>query len=67
MFPTANLCEAAMSALVNIKAMYRNRLTIANDKRMTLSIGVRECILLGSVRKEFAPKITICLKINDLP
>jgi len=56
MFPTANLCEAAMSALVNIKAMYRNRLTIANDKRMTLSIGVREGILLWVCGKNLPRK-----------
>ena len=36
-FPTRYLCEAAMSALVNIKTTYRNRLGVANDMRITLS------------------------------
>ena len=30
-FPPTYLCEAAMSALVNIKTTYRNRLRVAND------------------------------------
>ena len=36
-FPTTYLCEAAMSALVNIKTTYRNRLGVANDMRIALS------------------------------
>ena len=36
-FPTTYLCEAAMSALVNIKTTYRNRLRVANDMRIALS------------------------------
>ena len=37
-FPTTYLCEAAMSALVNIKTTYRNCLRVANDMRIALSI-----------------------------
>ena len=37
LFPTKYLCEADMSALVNIKTMYRNRLRVANDMRIALS------------------------------
>ena len=33
-FPTTYLCEAAMSALVNIKTTYRNRFGVANDIRI---------------------------------
>ena len=36
-FPTTYLCEVAMSALVNIKTTYRNRLRVANDIRIALS------------------------------
>ena len=36
-FPTTYLCEAAMSALVNIKTTYGNRLGVANDMRIALS------------------------------
>ena len=36
-FPTTYLCKAAMSALVNIKTKYRNRLRNANDMRIALS------------------------------
>ena len=36
-FPTAYLCEAAMSALVNIKTMYRSRIRVANDMRIALN------------------------------
>ena len=36
-FQTKYLCEAAMSALVNIKTTYRNRLRVANDMRIALS------------------------------
>ena len=36
-FPTTNLCDAAMSALINIKTTYRNRLRVANDMRIVLS------------------------------
>ena len=36
-FSTTYLCEAAMSALVNIKTTYRNRLRVANDMRIALS------------------------------
>ena len=35
-FPTTNLCDAAMSALINIKTTYRNRLRVANDMRIAL-------------------------------
>ena len=37
LFPTTYLCEAATSALVNIKTTYRNRLRVANDMRIALS------------------------------
>ena len=36
-FPTRYLCEAAMSALVNIKTTNSNRLRVANDMRIALS------------------------------
>ena len=36
-FPTTYLCEAAMSALVNINTTYRNRLKVANDMRIAFS------------------------------
>ena len=36
-FPTTYLCEAIMSALVNIKTTYRNRLRVANDMRIAHS------------------------------
>ena len=42
-FPTAYLCEAAMSALVNIKTIYRNRLRNANDMRIALT-NINPCI-----------------------
>ena len=37
LFPTTYLCEAAMSALVDIKTTNRNRLRGANDMRIALS------------------------------
>ena len=37
LFPTTYLCEAAMSALVNIKTTYRNRLTVANYTKIAFS------------------------------
>ena len=37
LFPTTYLCEAAISAQVNIKTTYRNRLRAANDIRNALS------------------------------
>ena len=36
-FPMAYLCEAAMSALVNIKTTYRNRQRVANGMRIAFS------------------------------
>ena len=36
-FPTTYLHEAAMSALVNIKTTYRNRLRVAHDLKISLS------------------------------
>ena len=36
-FPTTYTGEAALSALVNIKTTYRNRLRVANDMRIALS------------------------------
>ena len=36
-FPMTYLCEAAMSALVNIKTTYCNRLRVANDMKIALS------------------------------
>ena len=36
-FPTTYLCETIMSALVDIKTTYRNRLRVANDMRIALS------------------------------
>ena len=35
-FPRTYLCEAAMSALVNIETTYRSRLKVANDMRIAL-------------------------------
>ena len=35
-FSTTYLCEAAMSALVNIKTTYSNRPRVANDMRIAL-------------------------------
>ena len=37
LFPTTYLCEAAMSALVNVKTVYRNCFRFANDMRIALS------------------------------
>ena len=37
LFPPTYLCEAAMSALVNIKTTYRNGLRAANEMRLALS------------------------------
>ena len=42
-FLTTYPCEAAMSALVNIKITYRNRLRVANDMRNALS-NIYPCI-----------------------
>ena len=36
-FSTTYLCEAAMSALVDMKATYRNRSRVANDTIIALS------------------------------
>ena len=36
-FPTTYLCEAALSALVDIKITYRNRLRVADDMRIALN------------------------------
>ena len=36
-FPRTYLCEAAMSALINIKTTYRNRFRAANDMRIAIS------------------------------
>ena len=36
-FPTTYLCEAAMSALANIKTTYHNCLRVANDMIIALS------------------------------
>ena len=36
-FPTTYLCEAVISALVNIKTTYRNGIRVANDVRIALS------------------------------
>ena len=36
-FPTTYLCEAAMSAVVNIKTTYRNCIRVANNMRISLS------------------------------
>ena len=37
LIPTTYLCAAAMSALINIKTTYRNRLGVANDMRIALN------------------------------
>ena len=37
LFHTTYLCEAAISALVNIKTTYRNRFRVANDIRIALN------------------------------
>ena len=42
-FLTKYLCEAAMSALVNIKTMHSNHLRVANDMRIALS-NINPCI-----------------------
>ena len=36
-FPTTYLCKAVMSALVNVKTMFRNCLRVANGKRIAFS------------------------------
>ena len=36
-FPTTYLCEAVLSALVNIKTTHRNRLRVTKDMRIALS------------------------------
>ena len=51
-FPTTYLCEAAMSALVNIKTTYRNRLRVANDMRVALSNINSRIDELASKRQE---------------
>ena len=43
LFPTTYLCEAPMSALVNIKTTYCNHLGVANDMRIALSY-INPCI-----------------------
>ena len=52
LFPTTYLCEAAMSALVNIKTTHRNRLRVANDMRIALSNINRRIDELVSKRQE---------------
>ena len=42
-FPTTYLCEAAMSALVNIESTYRHRFRVADDMRIALS-NIKSCI-----------------------
>ena len=42
-FPTTYLCEAAMSALVYIKTMYRNRFRVINNMRIAFS-NINPCI-----------------------
>ena len=42
-FPTTYLCEAAMSALVDIETTYRNRIRVANNMRIALS-NINSCI-----------------------
>ena len=51
-FQTTYLCEAAMSALVNIKTTNRNRLRVANDMRITLSDIIPRIDELVSKRQE---------------
>ena len=51
-FPTTYLCEAVMSALVNIKTTYRNRLRVANDTRIALSNINPRIVELVSKRQE---------------
>ena len=58
LFLTTNVCEAAMSALVNIKTTYRNRLNIAegnsyvNDMKIVLSNSKLRVDELVSKRQE---------------
>ena len=42
-FPKTCRCEAAMSALINIRTTYRNCLRVANDMRISLS-NINPCI-----------------------
>ena len=51
-FLTTYLCKAAMSALVNIKTMYRNCLGVANDMRLALSNINSRIDELASKRQE---------------
>ena len=62
-FPTTYLCKAAMSALVNIKTAYRDRLGVVNDMRIALSNNNPRIDELVSKRQEqkshrqsFAPR-----------
>ena len=52
-FPTTYLCEAAMSALVNVKTTYHNRLRVANDMIIALNnINPRIDELVSKRRKQ---------------
>ena len=59
-FPTTYLCEAAMSARVNIKTMYRNRLRVVNDMRIALSNTNLRIDELVSQRQEQVILTIIC-------
>ena len=52
LFPTTHFCEAAMSALVNIKTTYRNRLRVANDMGTALSNIIPSAVELVFKRQE---------------
>ena len=71
-FPTKYLCETAMSALVNIKTAYDNRLRVANDMKIALSninFGIDE--LVSKRQEQRSHCLIICAvfcRINcDIP
>ena len=60
-FLTTYLCDAAMSALVDIKTTYRNRLRVINDMRIALSnINRRIDELVSKKTKTLVTLTVIC-------
>ena len=60
-FSTTYLCKATMSALVNIKTTYRNRLRVANDMRIALSnINPRIEKLVSKRQEQKSYRLIIC-------
>ena len=60
------LCEAAMSALVNIETTYRNRLRVANDVRIALSsINPRIDELVSETRTEVTLTNHLCCVLSS--